>query len=141
MTIVNFTPASALAGGALLGLAAAGLWWMLGRLAGASSLLGGLFSRDWKNLPWRLAFFAGLLASGGLAIWLVPGKVQFDLPAGLGQVVLAGMLVGVGTQIGGGCTSGHGICGISRLSPRSILATLVFMAAGMVTVFLWMHGR
>jgi uncharacterized protein len=141
MTIVNFTPASALAGGALIGLAAAGLWWMLGRLAGVSSILGGVFSAGWKEMSWRLAFLAGLLASGALAIWLVPGKVQFDLPAGLGQVVLAGVLVGIGTQVGGGCTSGHGICGVSRLSFRSIVATLIFMTAGMVTVYVWMHVR
>jgi len=140
MSIVNFTPVSALAGGAMIGLAAAGLWWLLGRLAGVSGIIGGAFSLRWSEISWRLAFLAGLLASGLLAIWLVPGKVQFDLPAGLHQVVLAGVLVGIGTQVGGGCTSGHGICGVSRLSVRSIVAVLLFMAAAMVTVFIWTHG-
>lgn len=140
MTIVNFTPVSALIGGAMIGLAAAGLWWLLGRLAGVSNILGGLFTRSWSELPWRLALLAGLFLSGLLAIWLVPGKVRFDLQgAGFTQLMIAGALVGFGTQLGGGCTSGHGICGVSRLSWRSIVATLLFMAAGMVAVYFWLH--
>lgn len=139
MTIVNFTPWSAVTGGAMIGLAAAGLWWLLGRLAGVSSILGAVFTFSWREMSWRLAFLAGLFLSGLIAIWLVPGKVQFDLQAGYLQVIGAGALVGFGTQLAGGCTSGHGVCGVSRLSPRSVTATLVFMAAGMVTVYFWLH--
>jgi uncharacterized protein len=139
MTIVNFTPVSALVGGMLIGLASAGLWWLLGRIAGVSNILGSaVFARGEDN-RWRWAFLAGLLVSGiGAVLWL-PESVQFQLDAGYGQVLLAGLLVGFGTQLGSGCTSGHGVCGISRLSPRSLAATALFMAAGIATVFLMRH--
>ena len=139
MTIVNFTPWSALAGGALIGLAAAGLWWLIGRLAGVSSILGTAMISRGEDFAWRAAFIAGLFLAGLAAVFVFPGEVQFNLEAGYGQVVLAGALVGIGTQMGSGCTSGHGVCGVSRLSPRSIAATLLFMAAGMVTVYFWVH--
>lgn len=140
MTILNFTPVPALIGGAMIGLAAAAMWWLLGRLAGVSNILGGAITLRWNDLSWRLAFLAGLFLSGLVAIWLVPGKVRFDLQGiGYTQVVVAGALVGFGTQLGGGCTSGHGICGVSRLSKRSIAATLVFMGAGMAAVYFWLH--
>lgn len=139
MTIVNFTPWSALAGGALIGLAAAGMWWLLGRLAGVSSILGAAIISRGEDLAWRAAFIAGLFVAGTAAVFVFPDEVQFNLEAGYGQVVLAGALVGLGTQMGSGCTSGHGVCGVSRLSMRSIAATLLFMAAGMVTVYFWMH--
>ena len=139
MTIVNFTPWSALTGGALIGLAAAGMWWLLGRLAGVSSILGTAMISRGEDLAWRAAFIAGLFLAGLAAASLFPGEVQFNLEAGYGQVVLAGALVGIGTQMGSGCTSGHGVCGVSRLSPRSIAATLLFMAAGMVTVYFWVR--
>ena len=138
MTIVNFTPWSALTGGALIGLAAAGMWWLLGRLAGVSSILGTAMISRGEDFAWRAAFIAGLFLAGLAAVFF-SGKVQFDLEAGYGQVLLAGALVGLGTQMGSGCTSGHGVCGVSRLSPRSIAATLLFMAAGMVTVYFWVH--
>lgn len=139
MTIVNFTPWSALIGGALVGLAAAGMWWLLGRLAGVSSILGTAMISRGEDFAWRAAFITGLFLAGLAAIVLFPGEVQFNLGAGYGQVLLAGALVGIGTQMGSGCTSGHGVCGVSRLSPRSIAGTLLFMAAGMVTVYFWVH--
>lgn len=138
MTIVNFTPVSALLGGALIGLAAGGMWWLLGRLAGVSNILGSAVGqRDGRD--WRMAFLAGLLVAGLLAFALLSGEVPFVLEAGYGQVLVAGFLVGLGTQLGSGCTSGHGVCGIGRLSLRSVVATLVFMAAGIVTVYVLRH--
>jgi len=139
VTIVNFTPWTALIGGALIGLAAAGMWWLLGRLAGVSGILATAMISRGEDFAWRAAFIAGLFLAGLAAIVLFPGEVQFNLEAGYGQVLLAGALVGLGTQMGSGCTSGHGVCGVSRLSPRSIAATLLFMAAGMVTVYFWVH--
>ena len=139
MTIVNFTPWSALAGGALLGLAAAGMWWLLGRLAGVSNILGTAINSRGDDFAWRAAFIAGLFLAGLAAFVLFPDNISFNLEAGYGQIIVAGALVGFGTQLGGGCTSGHGVCGVSRLSPRSIAATLLFMAAGMVTVYFWLH--
>ncbi len=139
MTIVNFTPWSALFGGALIGLAAAGMWWLLGRLAGVSNILGTAMISRGEDFAWRAAFIAGLFLAGLAAVVLFPGDVHFNLEAGYGQVLLAGALVGLGTQMGSGCTSGHGVCGVSRLSPRSIAATLLFMATGMVTVYFWVH--
>jgi uncharacterized membrane protein YedE/YeeE len=135
MTIVNFTPWSALIGGLIIGLAAAMMWWLNGRIAGVSTILGQTLASDEGELNWRVAFLAGLIAAGLGAVLLFPGAVKFELPAGYGQAALAGLLVGYGTQLGSGCTSGHGVCGISRLSPRSIVATLCFMGAGMLTVF------
>jgi len=140
MTIADFTPVSALLGGALIGVAAAGLWWLIGRLAGVSSIFGGVVIPLKGEVAWRAAFLAGLLVSGLLAVALVPSQVDFSQPAGYGQLLLAGTLVGIGTKAGGGCTSGHGVCGIGRLSPRSIVATLLFMAAAMVSVCLWKAG-
>jgi len=139
MTFVNFTPWSALIGGALIGLAAAGVWWLLGRLAGVSGILGAAMNSRGEELAWRAAFLAGLFIAGLAAVVLLPDRVHFDLQAGYGKVLLAGVLVGLGTQLGSGCTSGHGVCGVSRLSLRSVAATLVFMAAGMVTVFFWVQ--
>ena len=139
MTIVDFTPWSALAGGALIGLAAAGMWWLFGRLAGVSSILGRAMISRGEEFAWRAAFLAGLFLAGLAAVVLLPDEVQFRLDAGYGQALLAGALVGLGTQMGSGCTSGHGVCGVSRLSLRSIAATLLFMAAGMVTVYFWVH--
>jgi hypothetical protein len=134
MTIVNFTPWSALVGGLLIGLAAALMWVLLGRISGVSTILGQTLSTDEGELNWRVAFLAGLVAAGLGAVLLFPSAVRVELSAGYGQVALAGLLVGFGTQLGGGCTSGHGVCGIGRLSPRSIVATLCFMATGILAV-------
>jgi len=133
VTIVDFNPVAALIGGALIGLAAAGVWWLLGRLAGVSNTLGrAITEKDGRD--WRIAFLSGLLA-----FVLYRGEVPFQLEAGYGQVVVAGLLVGFGTQLGNGCTSGHGVCGIGRLSLRSVVATLAFMATGFITVYFMHH--
>lgn len=139
MIIANFTPWSALLGGALIGLGAAGMWWLLGRIAGVSTILGAAMTTQGGERGWRLAFLLGLFLAGLIGIAFAPGAIRFDLQAGYGQVILAGLLVGFGTQLGSGCTSGHGVCGVSRLSLRSIVATLLFMAAGMLSVYAWVH--
>jgi uncharacterized protein len=133
-----FTPWSALAGGALIGLAAAMFVLLNGRIAGISGVLGGLLRPTPGDTVWRIAFLVGLLGAP-LAYALVALVPEPQVDAGVGALVLAGLLVGVGTRYGAGCTSGHGVCGLSRLSPRSLVATLSFMAAGFVTVFVVRH--
>lgn len=134
----QFTPWSALAGGVLIGLAAGMFVLLNGRIAGISGIIGGLMRPARGDLGWRLAFVGGLLGAplvyARMAAWPAP---QID--AGYGAIVLAGLLVGMGTRWGSGCTSGHGVCGLSRLSPRSLAATMAFMAAGFVTVFVIRH--
>jgi uncharacterized protein len=129
----EFTPWSALAGGALIGLSASILLLTSGRIAGISGILGGLLLPRRGELGWRLGFLAGLLLAGVLAVGLAPDSLGSS-PRPLLLLVAAGLLVGIGTRLGNGCTSGHGICGVSRLSRRSIVATLVFVGAGMLTV-------
>lgn len=134
-----FTPWSALAGGVLIGLAAAMFVLLNGRIAGISSVLGGLLRPAAGDIAWRLAFVAGLVAAP--LLWLAfAERPQPTIDAGWGLLVAAGLLVGVGTRYGSGCTSGHGVCGLSRLSPRSLVATLAFMGAGFVTVYLLRHA-
>ncbi len=132
----HFTPWASLAGGILIGVAAAMLVLLNGRIAGISSIVGGLLAPRRGDVAWRVAFVAGLLAAP-LAMALYAQAPRID--AGVGTLVAAGLLVGLGTSYGSGCTSGHGVCGLSRLSPRSLVATLAFMAAGMATVFLARH--
>ena len=139
MHIVNFTPLSALIGGALIGLAAALLWLTLGRIAGVSTILGGALTERGPDTGWRVAFVAGLLTAGLGAVLFFPEAVHLDLAAVVGQLLVAGLLVGFGTQMGSGCTSGHGVCGIGRLSARSIVATLCFMVSGILTVSIVRH--
>ena len=134
-----FTPWPALAGGVLIGIAAALLLLVSGRIAGISGILGGLLKPARGDVGWRVAFIAGLLAAP-LAYALFAALRQPQIDASYGALLLAGLLVGVGTRFGGGCTSGHGVCGISRLSVRSLVATLAFMGAGFVTVFVLRHG-
>jgi uncharacterized protein len=133
-----FTPGSALAGGVIIGLAAAMFVLLNGRIAGISGVLGGLLRPAAGDVAWRVAFLAGLLGAP-LAYGLFTQVPEPQVDAGLGALVLAGLLVGVGTRYGAGCTSGHGVCGLSRLSPRSLVATLAFMLAGFVTVFFVRH--
>lgn len=137
----HFTPTSALVGGVLIGLAAALLWFANGRLAGISNIVGQLFLTAGEEMSWRLCFVAGLLTAGAVTATLFPDWAHFELDAGYGRVVLAGLLVGVGTRLGSGCTSGHGICGVGRLSVRSAVATCCFVGAGMLTVGLLGIGR
>jgi len=139
MTVVNFTPLSALLGGALIGLAAAGMWWLLGRIAGISSILGNAIGAKGVDLAWRLAFVGGLLVAGIVAATTYPNVVQFQMEASFTLATVAGILVGVGTNLSSGCTSGHGVCGLSRLSLRSIAATAVFMGTGFFVVFIVRH--
>ena len=139
MTIVNFTPISALAGGALIGLAAAAMWWLLGRISGVSGILGNALSATGADLGWRLAFIGGLLSAGVIAAVALPGAIHFSMESGYTRAIVAGLLVGFGTRMGGGCTSGHGVCGVSRLSRRSLVATGMFMASAALVVFVMRH--
>ena len=134
----HFTPWTSLAGGLLLGLAAALFILFSGRVLGISGIVGGLLRPRKGDAGWRLAFVLGMLVAPSLYA-LFAGPLQPRIDAGWGMVVVAGLLVGVGTRYGSGCTSGHGVCGLSRLSPRSLVATLTFMGAGFVTVFLIRH--
>ena len=135
---LHFTPWSSLAGGLLIGLAAAGFVLFNGRIAGISGILGGLLRPGRGDVGWRLAFLLGL-AVAPLAWTLAAPAPLVRIDAGRATLVLAGLLVGLGTRYGAGCTSGHGVCGISRLSPRSLAATGAFMLAGFATVFVLRH--
>lgn len=133
-----FTPVPALLGGALIGAAAAAFIVLNGRIAGVSGILGGLLRPVRGDVAWRAAFVAGLLAAP--PAWSLFGALpEARVDAGYAVLVAAGLLVGIGTRYGSGCTSGHGVCGISRLSPRSLVATLAFMAAGFATVYAARH--
>lgn len=133
-----FTPYASLAGGVLIGVSAAMFVLLNGRIAGISGILGGLLRPVKGDVSWRLAFVLGLIASPLIyAVITVVPRPHID--ASWGALVLAGLLVGVGTRYGSGCTSGHGVCGLSRLSPRSLAATIAFMGAGFVTVFVIRH--
>lgn len=135
----EFTPWASLAGGVLIGAAAAMLVLLNGRIAGISGVLGGLLKPMKGDISWRVAFILGLVAAPGVyaAVSTLP---LLRVDAGWGAVALAGLLVGIGTRYGSGCTSGHGVCGLSRLSPRSLAATLTFMGAGFATVFVVRHA-
>ena len=133
-----FTPWSALAGGVLIGVAVAMFLLLNGRIAGISGVVGGLLRPARGDIAWRVAFVAGLIVAPLLyALAAPPPALHID--AKYGAVLLAGLLVGVGTRLGSGCTSGHGVCGLSRLSLRSLVATLAFMGAGFATVFVTRH--
>ena len=134
----HFTPGAALLGGALIGLAAAAFILFNGRIAGISGIVGGLLRPQRGEVGWRLAFVVGLLAAPLLyALWGTRPAARIE--AGPLTLLAAGFLVGVGTRYGAGCTSGHGVCGLSRLSPRSLVATLAFMGAGFLTVYVLRH--
>jgi uncharacterized membrane protein YedE/YeeE len=135
----TFTPFSAVAGGALIGLAAAALLLVHGRIAGIGGVLGGVLRPRPGDLPWRLWFLAGLVGGGALIGLAHPQAVSSALGTPALVSVAAGLLVGFGTRLGNGCTSGHGVCGIGRLSPRSFVATATFMVAGFLTVFVVRH--
>src|SRR5690554_3359546 len=134
----QFTPGAALTGGLLIGLAAASFLLLNGRIAGISGILGGLLVPARRDILWRVAFLAGLV--GTPSLWLLFSELPpIQIDAGYPALILAGLLVGIGTRYGSGCTSGHGVCGLSRLSPRSLVATLSFMATGFITVFVIRH--
>ncbi len=134
----NFTPWASLAGGLLLGLASAAFVLLNGRILGISGIVGGLLRPKGGDISWRLAFLLGMFAAP-VVYGLLVGAKAVTIDAGWGTLVVAGLLVGVGTRYGAGCTSGHGVCGLSRLSPRSLVATLAFMGAGFATVYLVRH--
>lgn len=139
MTIdwANFTPWTALAGGALIGLAASLFVALNGRIAGISGLLGSLLERG-EGFGEKALFLLGIVAAP--LLWMLYDRLpEVEFQTGWPGLVLAGLLVGIGTRYGSGCTSGHGVCGISRLSPRSFVATLAFMASGFATVFVMRH--
>lgn len=134
----NFTPGLSLAGGLIVGAAAAVLVLFNGRIAGISGILGGLLSLPRNDMAWRVAFLIGLVGAPVLASLL--GKPATpDIQANWGEILVAGFLVGIGTRYASGCTSGHGVCGISRGSIRSLVATMTFMAAGFLTVLVGRH--
>ena len=135
----NFTPWTSLAGGLLIGAGIALFALLNGRIAGISGIVGGLLRPSKGETAWRMALLAGLIAAP-LVCRLFAALPEARLDAGYPLLVLAGLLVGVGTRYGSGCTSGHGICGLSRRSPRSIMATIAFMATGFITVWLLRHA-
>ena len=137
----HFTPWSSLAGGIILGVASALFILINGRVLGISGILGGLLPPKAGDTLWRLAFLAGMFAAPWVFTTLAPSELitppQID--ADTLMLIVAGLLVGIGTRYGSGCTSGHGVCGLSRMSPRSLVATLSFMAAGFLTVYVVRH--
>ena len=144
MDIINFTPWSATIGGALIGLSAALLLLIKGRIAGISGIAGGVIYPEKGDMVWRVVFIAGLILGGFIFQWisgdntdgLFKGVSHIQSIVGTPLLIAGGLLVGIGTTLGTGCTSGHGICGLARKSPRSLVATISFMASGMVTVFI-----
>ena len=134
----HFTPWTSLGGGVTIGLAAAALLLLSGRTLGVSGIFYGAMTGLGPEFRWRATFLLGLLAAPTvLMIFVTPTSPHFDMP--MAQVVLGGLLVGLGARLGSGCTSGHGICGLSRLSPRSLVATPTFMLAGFLTVYVVRH--
>ncbi len=135
----DFTPISAVIGGGLIGLSASLLWFTHGKIAGISGLYGGLWRREASDRVFRLWFVGGLVAGGVLLRFFAPNVFATRWSPSLPLALVAGVVVGLGTQLGNGCTSGHGVCGVSRLSPRSLVATLTFMMTGFATVFVVRH--
>jgi uncharacterized protein len=137
--MTNFTPFTAVVGGLLIGLSASALLFFNGRIAGVSGVLGQAIEAREGGRPWRLAFIAGLAAGGVIAHVGFPAAFDAASGGSIARVAVAGLLVGYGTRLGNGCTSGHGVCGIGRRSVRSVVATVVFMAAAIATVFVDRH--
>ncbi len=135
---LQFTPVRSFTGGVLIGLAACCLILFIGRIAGISGILGGLLRARSAEANWRIAFLAGLILAPSL-YGLIAALPEIEITAGWPVLVPAGLLVGLGTRYGAGCTSGHGVCGLSRLSPRSLAAVCTFMTAGFLTVFITRH--
>ena len=136
--LTEFTPWQSLGGGVLIGLSSVLLMWLNGRIAGMTGIVSGVLpplSADWG---WRAAFITGAVAAP--LVWIALGNpVEFAVPLSKASLIAGGLIVGIGVTFGGGCTSGHGVCGIARLSPRSIVATAVFMTVTFATVFVMRH--
>ena len=137
--MANFTPLSAAIGGALIGFSSVLLMLLTGRIAGISGIFGGLLNPGSDDRGWRIAFIAGLILAPLLAAWIGHAMSAPRLPASWIVIIAAGLLVGFGARLGGGCTSGHGICGVARLSARSIAATAIFMVTAIATVAVTRH--
>lgn len=135
--MTEFTPLASTIGGLLIGLSSVLMLALNGRIAGISGIIGGILGPSDRS--WRVAFLLGLLGGGLAAFGVMPEQFFPQSPASLPVLVVAGLLVGIGTRMGSGCTSGHGVCGMSRLSPRSFIATLTFMVVAALTVFLTHH--
>jgi len=137
--MTEFTPIASTLGGILIGLSSALMLAWHGRIAGISGIVGGLIGARPDERPWRLAFVAGLFGGGFFAFIVMPAQFGSGSPTSTIGLIAAGLLVGVGTRLGSGCTSGHGVCGISRMSGRSLVATATFMAVAAATVFVTHH--
>ena len=137
--MTEFTPLASTAGGVLIGLAAGALILFNGKIAGISGILGHGLSLNAAEVGWRWIFLVGLAAGGVLLLFVYPQAFPGSIDASLAVLALAGLLVGFGTRLGSGCTSGHGICGLARFSLRSLVATVTFMATGAATVFIVNH--
>jgi uncharacterized membrane protein YedE/YeeE len=135
----HFTPIASLCGGMLIGLSASILLLCDGKIAGISGIVGGLLNPTQNDTAWRVLFIGGLLTGGFLFGLFAPQVFVFSISRSTGALILAGLLVGFGTRLGNGCTSGHGVCGISRFSVRSIVATVTFMITGVATVYIINH--
>lgn len=135
----NFTPVASLIGGILIGLSASAMLLLNGKIAGISGIVGGLVGLRKNDTLWRLAFVAGLVTGGFILRLLAPQAFEFGIIRSEGALVLGGLMVGLGARLGNGCTSGHGVCGISRFSPRSIVATVIFIVVGAAAVYVVNH--
>jgi uncharacterized membrane protein YedE/YeeE len=135
----HFTPIPSLLGGMLIGLSAATLWLFTGKIAGISGIVGGLLSPNKNDMLWRATFVLGLLTGGFLSNLFSPQVFAIGTARSTAALVVAGLLVGFGTRLGNGCPSGHGVCGLSRGSKRSLVATTVFMAVAIITVYIINH--
>ncbi len=142
VNVTEFTPWAGLGGGLLIGLSAGLLFLLAGRISGLSGITAGLFTRDREEIQWRAAFIVGLWL-GAIIYTAVTGHImRVDAPSSLILLAVGGFLVGLGTRMGSGCTAGHGICGVARLSKRSVLATIIFFSTALLTVYLVRHvGR
>lgn len=138
--MANFSPVSAAIGGGLIGLSAVLLMLLTGRIAGISGIFGGLLDSGNDDKNWRIGFIAGLILAPVISGWIGYAMPAPNMPASWTVIIVAGLLVGFGTRLGGGCTSGHGICGVARLSNRSIAATAIFMASAIATVAVTRHA-
>ena len=131
----NFTPIASLIGGILIGLSAAAMFWFDGKIAGISGIVAGVLRPVRNDWLWRVFFVSGLLAGGLIMRMVEPDAYAYTIQRSSGAIIAAGLLVGFGTRLSNGCTSGHGVCGVSRLSARSMVATGSFLVTGAVTVF------
>jgi len=134
-TMESFTPIASTVGGLMIGVAAAGLLLFHGRIAGISGIAGGIFRRESGDISWRVMFIVGLFTAGAVWSQFFPLDYEVGIERSTLALIIAGLTVGIGTQLGSGCTSGHGVCGIGRLSKRSTVATISFMITAAITVF------